>query len=534
MEIQDKLEEIASSFDWTGSDDESSLLERRDIEYLNREYFRRRDDSVPVESESDSDWVDDDRDESLDETIVESDDEDKTVIQDAEPPAFLKSRTIVYLIKTVPAIIVFLVLVVIAKLASNTSFYDTDADFGLLHHKVRGLEKKLGDINDKLAEISAGVESKDHKLVEVLGHEVRQLKSRQTGVEEDLKKSVEGIVVAYFQDSLDAKLEGLAEKKLQDLQSVIETRLDHLGVDQIKEKTSSEVLDKVNVHISSINSQLDALQSTGYSRQELDVAVPQLVQHELNQRLEPRIVGTANFASYDRGARVVKKYTTLPKLQRVRTKALDRVLHGWLDFIKRNVQGHKRALTGLNNVELTSQENSPSNALVDNSQFWQALVRDLPITYGVRLSEPIYLRQAGIYHPQTATTLECAPKRVSLLVEAANSRDTKLLKSKMAAHYNQDLVFSNLRGLAKVSEFVYQTGSRNRYQTFPLPRQVLAVLEEYPIKSVALVVEDNWGHPDVLALYGLKVFGITETEMKTTRLAPVADEIRNLGEDAIF
>ncbi|KAG7899349.1 hypothetical protein KL935_003659 [Ogataea polymorpha] len=536
MKIQDKLEQIASGLDWSASDDEASLLGRQDVEYLNRQFLRRKDSPELVDNESDGEWVDEDEDsydESLDETIVESSDEDKLQEPDVEPPAFLKSKTIVYIIKTFPVLVVILFLMVIARLASAGSYYENTVDLGLVHHKFRGFEKKLGEIGEKLEQISNTNNNNDRHKLELIEEQIQQLQKSEDFWHHETKQSVQNIVIEFLQDSLDKKLEELVSEKMEHLSSVMEERVSHLEVEKLRDEISHEVLENVDGQMSSVSSQIQALQSTGYSEQEIETTLSRLVQRELNRRLEPRVAGTLNYASYDRGARVLKKYTTLPKLKRVRTKVVDRVLHGWLDFVKRTVKGHKRTLTGLNNVELTSSENSPANVLVDNSQYWQALAQDLPITFGVQLSEPAYLRQVGLYYPRVSSFTECAPRRVSLLVEPANSKHAKLLRNKLAVYYNQDLVFSNLRGLAKVSEFEFQARGGQSYQTFPFSREILMILDEFPVKNVVLVVEDNWGHKDIVVLYGLKVFGLNEFEMKSTILTR-SDEIINLGEDSVF
>ncbi|KAG7856317.1 hypothetical protein KL939_003969 [Ogataea angusta] len=543
MKIQDKLEQIASGFDWSASDDEASALGRQDVEYLNRQFSKRKDSPELVDNESDEEWVDEDEesyDESLDETIVESSDEEKIQELDVEPPAFLKSKTIVYIIKTFPVLVVILFLMVIARLASAGSYYENTVDLGLVHHKFRGFEKKLGEINEKLEQLSNN--NNDRHKIELIEEQIQQLQRNEDVSQRDVRQAVQNIVIEFLQDSLDKKLEELvSDKKLEDLvsdkmehlESVMQERISQLEVQKLKDEMSHEVLEKVGTQMSSVSSQIAALQSAGYSEQEIETTLSRLVQHEFNQRLEPRVAGTSNYASYDRGARVLKKYTTLPKLKRVRTKVVDRVLHGWLDFIRRTVQGHKRTLMGLNNVELTSPENSPANVLVDSTQYWQALAQDLPITFGVQLSEPVYLRQVGLYYPRVSSFAECAPRHVSLLVEPANSKHAKLLRNKLAVYYNQDLVFSHLRGLAKVSEFEFQAPGGQSYQTFPLSREILMILDEFPVKNVVLVVEDNWGHKDIVVLYGLKVFGLNEFEMKSTRVTR-SDEIINLGEDSVF
>ncbi|KAG7753032.1 hypothetical protein KL911_003137 [Ogataea haglerorum] len=536
MKIQDKLEQIASGFDLSASDDEASFLGRQDVEYLNRQFSRQKNSPEVADNESDEEWVDEDEesyDESLDETIVESSEEEKMQEPDVEPPAFLKSKTIVYIIKTFPVLVMILFLMVIARLASAGSYYDNIVDLGLVHHKFRGFEKKLGEIGERLEQLSNTHNNNDVHKLELIEEQIQQLQKNEHISDREIKHLVQNAVIEFLQESLDEKLEQLVSDKMGHLDSVMEERISQLEIEKLTDKMSHEVLEKVDTQISSVSSQLEALQSAGYSEQEIETTLSRLVQHEFNQRLEPRVAGISNYASYDRGARVLKKYTTLPKLKRVRTKVVDRVLHGWLDFIRRTIQGHKRTLTGLNNVELTSSENSPANVLVDSSQYWQALAQDLPITFGVQLSEPVYLRQVGLYHPRVSSLAECAPRHVSLLVEPANSKQAKLLRNKLAIYYNQDLVFSHLRGLAKVSEFEFQASGGQSYQTFPFSREILMILDEFPVKNVVLVVEDNWGHKEVVVLYGLKVFGLNEFEMKATRVTR-SDEIINLGEDSVF
>ncbi|ODV86954.1 hypothetical protein CANARDRAFT_27296 [[Candida] arabinofermentans NRRL YB-2248] len=703
---QEKLEEIASKFDWKAfdenvedaddlSDDNSYIkdkstfvLQKHDLEYLNREFqLKKRNwrDSTPAiqneqplkksifdddsDSEEDPDYTDNykhtnysstDEDDLSDEDDIydltreiqelesenelENDTDNEYIVDTTdsiyEPPTIMKSKIIIYCIKSIPALIVFASILLVTKMVSMGSYTDNSIDVGLIHHKFHAYEKKLTELSSKQISLQLSyndIETKSNKVnnelqtkidslrlltsnminnfeknvlevssirsgydsinkqiltiheeltglqdggVETTGDSpvtIARLKALETD-HKDLMTKVEDlqkykfkleaqfkdldsrvyqsisqhlpsfVPVIYKQESgfetipeFDNYMKQLIVRQLNDFDAhglqpswdefveVNDLKLEKYIIDTAVKNnfrivSQSDLKESIDSMKSTLKHQLETMKHDLESKQSVvdPAAITRLVKsaisNELNSRYEFQNSNIVNYASYDNGARVIENLTTLPRLKRIRTQVLDRVMHGIFDFIKRNTVGPKRTLIGLNEIDLVKRENSPSNALVANNQFWQALTEDLPVTFAVKLSQNIFIKQVGISYPKINYLLSAAPRKINLLVEPANTRHFKILKNKMSNYYNQDFVNKHLDKYSKISEFEYSIKVSESFQDFPILEDVQQILNEFPIKSVVLLIESNWGNDQVVVLYGIKVFGLTEFEMKNSRV----------------
>lgn len=247
-----------------------------------------------------------------------------------------------------------------------------------------------------------------------------------------------------------------------------------------------------------------------------------VISKELNTKfLNSKNSNIYNFANFEKGARIISYLTKTPKLPRKRTKILDRILNGWLDFIKRNFinsDNSSRQLIGFGHIDLLSNENSPANVILENNQYWQFLTNSLPVTIGIRLSEVIYLQDIGIYYPKNIDNiLTASTKKISLLASPSNKNHYDKLLNKMSIFYNQDFSLKNLKGFVKLSEFEYNINNNENYQSFPL-NHCKDILNDIPIKYIVLIIESNCGNEYITILHTVKAFGLTESEMYTTKM----------------
>ncbi|OUM53525.1 hypothetical protein BVG19_g2817 [[Candida] boidinii] len=256
-----------------------------------------------------------------------------------------------------------------------------------------------------------------------------------------------------------------------------------------------------------------------------------VISKELNTKiLNSKNSNIYNFANYEKGARIISYLTKTPKLPRKRTKILDRIFNGWLDFIKRNFinsDKNSRKLIGFGHIDLLSNENSPANVILENNQYWQFLTNSLPVTIGIRLSEVIYLQDIGIYYPKNIDNiLNASTKKISLLASPSDKNQYAKLLDKMSIFYNQDFSLKNLKGFVKLSEFEYNINNNENYQSFPLDH-CKDILNDIPIKYIVLIIESNCGNDYITILHTVKAFGLTESEMYTTKMGLNFGEYQN-------
>ncbi|GME96060.1 unnamed protein product [[Candida] boidinii] len=256
-----------------------------------------------------------------------------------------------------------------------------------------------------------------------------------------------------------------------------------------------------------------------------------VISKELNTKiLNSKNSNIYNFANYEKGARIISYLTKTPKLPRKRTKILDRIFNGWLDFIKRNFinsEKNSRKLIGFGHIDLLSNENSPANVILENNQYWQFLTNSLPVTIGIRLSEVIYLQDIGIYYPKNIDNiLNASTKKISLLASPSDKNQYAKLLDKMSIFYNQDFSLKNLKGFVKLSEFEYNINNNENYQSFPL-NHCKDILNDIPIKYIVLIIESNCGNDYITILHTVKAFGLTESEMYTTKMGLNFGEYQN-------
>ncbi|GME81061.1 unnamed protein product [Ambrosiozyma monospora] len=264
-------------------------------------------------------------------------------------------------------------------------------------------------------------------------------------------------------------------------------------------------------------------------------AVKSAVNIELtNNSLQGR-TSMVNYATPQQGGRVVNKLTTLPKLKRLRTEFWDRVRNGISDWFKRTFMGNKRYLIGLQGIELTTDINSPTHALIEDNSYWQCLVEDIPVLFTIQLSQPIYVQQVGIYHSRQANyMLDVAPKSLELAVKPKYKKDYKNFFNIVSRFYNQEFNVKAMKGFVKVSEFDYSIKSAEHYQQFPMTKQIHDILNVVEVDRVMIIINSNHGNGRITALQNVKVFGLNEFEMKNAKLFLDDSNVGDLGDDTTF
>ncbi|QPG75883.1 hypothetical protein FOA43_003269 [Brettanomyces nanus] len=422
---------------------------------------------------------------------VETETEEIDEIDQLEPPGSVKTRFLLYMLKCAPLVLVVLFLVLLSNVSA--SFPSQGTDSGYVHHKLYLLEKQLSILRQQQDRLIAGV--RENKVVLTNGTEItdyiEQFRSNITSIDDKIRRLQQ-------QDTT------ITDNDIERIWKILKDKLD----DETKEKKPTvtvirpEIQPKMSSSVSGSSSGLGLDSDSDLDSSPVTYRTQNYGSHGLN-----------NVAST---ARVLPQLTSMAKVKRVRTKVMDRVLHGFSDFASRKIwkKSSRKPLIGLKGINLGGQDNNPNNVLIeDPRRYWQGLVEDLPLSFTMALREPVCLVEVGISHPRYRYLMSSAPKFVELFVKP--SRDLSTIRQQVARYYNQDFRSAVLRSsFAKVGELTYDIGSNQQYQKFTIPKEVKLILMEYPIENVMLVIDSNWGHSNVTVLDTLRLFGLNEVDRK--------------------
>ncbi|VEU20773.1 DEKNAAC101686 [Brettanomyces naardenensis] len=483
-------------------DAEDDFQDEKDFEYL-----EDPDESLVYEG-----YHPDDRKDLQPMSEIETEVEDIEDPNSIEPPATVKSHFILYLLKCSPLVLVVLFLVLISNVFSEIPSQGNDS--GFVHHKLYLLDKELKSINDWQSKLEATISSmvKENAAQEPV---VLANGTDVTGYIESLRSNL--TAVSDRIDSLQSWVNVHQEPVKEEMEAILSQFKQQLKdqLDAIKNVSRKEEVKKVEE----------------VSRDEPSTIPP--TYHTYQSRYTGRSI--ANVAGT---ARVLSRLTTLPKMKRVRTKVMDRVLHGFSDFARRTLlkKSQRSPVIGLEGINLVSEENTPNNALLeDPRRYWQALTEDIPISFTVGLQEPIYLQEVGISHPRYRYLMKSAPKLVELFVKPAGADMNGLdcLRERLTPFYNQDFLSTALKSsFVKIGEMTYDVSRMDQYQQFNLSKELKLILAEFQVEWVTLVIDSNWGNQNVTVLDTIRIFGMNQLEMK--RYLSNDETVRNLGDDESF
>ncbi|VUG17923.1 DEBR0S2_19372g1_1 [Brettanomyces bruxellensis] len=508
--------------------DENSSEESDDPDYVPGE--SDEDDDYSDDNEKDFEYIDSDGSHNMtfeayhpDKNRMDSDPRTESEeIEDQlsiEPPASAKRAFLLYLLKCMPLILVVISLFLISNISSLLpSATVSNEGSGFVHHKLYMLDKQLQGLQER----QLSMESTLNKRYAQIEKQIRQAASASNS---PLVLSSETIPTADIA-SLRSNI------------SSMNSRLDTLKTMITDTKRLASLQKDTN-----IEQQLDKLASEIKAEVLRTLKAAKVAESNIPKKVQVKPFKKQHFQTYFEAdvptnviptARIVARLTTLPRVQRLRTNAVDRILHGFSDFARRKIRrtDQQKSLTGIQDINLIGEQNSPNNALTeDPNKFWQALSSSMPIMFTMSLRDPIYLFEVGISHPRYKYLIHSAPRLVELLVgpEIVDGAHVGALRKKASQCYNQDFLSSTLRKqFVKVGEMEYDVRKSDQYQKIDIPKQLKQELSQWKIREVMLVVSSNWGDENITALDTVRVFG-------TNRQAPErgggSEEIPNLGED---
>lgn len=444
-----------------------------------------------------------------------------------EPPSSAKRAFLLYLLKCMPLILVVILLFLVSSISSLLpSTAVSNEGSGFVHHKLYLLDRQLQELQKKQSKMELNL-NKNYAQVE------KQVKSMAAKSNPQVVLSNNSVTLGEI-------------TALQSNISYISSKLDSLNA--MISDTRHTVDSKRNVDV---EGQLNKLASEIKAEVLKTLKAEKAAKHSIAKKVEKKPFKRPHFQTYFGAdvptnvvptSRIVARLTTLPRIGRLRTNTIDRILHGFGDFARRKIWRTNRQsqLTGIQNINLIGQQNSPNNALTeDPKKFWQALSSDMPIMFTLSLRDPIYLYEVGISHPRYKYLIHNAPKLVELLVKL-DSADSSLLntvRDKASAFYNQDFLSSTLRKqFAKVGEMEYDVRKSDQYQQMDIPKILKQELSQWKIGEVMLVINSNWGDENITVLDTIRVFGCNRHALLKSDSARDSeyDGVPNLGEDTPF
>lgn len=165
---------------------------------------------------------------------------------------------------------------------------------------------------------------------------------------------------------------------------------------------------------------------------------------------------------------------------------------------------------------VTPLELLTDSSISRGSTYWQC-VKPIDCSWTIRFNEPIYLTRLSYLHGRFTNNLHMmtsAPKLISVYVKLANNNVPgmdKKLREASKTNGNSNIAFSQDTSYVLVSTYKYDLMDKRVRQNFPLPSWFIQL--KPLVRSIAFVVNENYGNKEYTSLRKFIINGVTMTDL---------------------